>query len=259
MSMHLRAAWLAAGAVVTVIVLVSMGRVFAGAAVPPQRAEDEQTIVHAVTKVVVDSNAGDTVLSAGPAGQVRLERSTVSSLGAGPEVEQRWEGDVLHLRARCPEGGVAGIGDCAADFVLEVPAEIDVDLRTEAGTLSVTGLTGDLRLASSAGDIELSEVGGSIHARTQKGSIGGQDLSATRTDVEAQAGDAQLQYVSAPRQVRAVTSAGDVSVLVPTGAYAVVARSQSQEATVGFTPDPDAEATITATVDAGRVEVGYGD
>ncbi|GAB3261117.1 DUF4097 family beta strand repeat-containing protein [Kineosporia babensis] len=259
MSTQLRAAWLAAGAVVTVIVLVSMGRVFAGAAVTPERTGDEQTLVHTVSKVVIDSNAGDAVLTTGPAGQVTLERETVSSIGASPEVDQRWEGDVLHIQARCPEGGVAGIGDCAADFTLEVPADADVDLRTEAGTLSVTGITGDVKAASDAGDIELSGLGGGIHARTESGSINGRDLKSARTDVEAQAGDAQLQYVAAPREVRAVTSAGDVSVLVPSGPYAVVASSQSQEATVGFTPDPDAESTITATVQAGSVEVGYTD
>ncbi|GLY18832.1 hypothetical protein LWF15_19365 [Kineosporia rhizophila] len=259
MSIHLRAAWLAAGAVVTVIVLASMSRVFADAAVPPESAEGEQVLVHPVSKVVVDSNAGDAVVAVGPAGQVTLGRSTVSSFGATPEIEQRWEGEVLRVRARCPEGGVAGIGDCSAEFVLTVPADVDVDLRTEAGTLSVTGVTGDVRAESSAGDIELDGLGGSIHARTQKGSIVGRDLEAARTDVEAQAGDAQLHYHAAPRQVRAVTSAGDVSVLVPAGPYAVVARSQSQETTVGFTPDPDAGSTITATAEAGRVEVAHTD
>ncbi|MBT0770093.1 DUF4097 family beta strand repeat protein [Kineosporia sp. J2-2] len=259
MNMQLRAVWLAAGAVATVIVLVSVGRVFAGAAVPAQHGEDDATLTHPVSKVVVDSNAGDATVTDGPDGQVTLSRRTTWSIGARPRVEQHWQGDVLHLDVRCPEGGVAGIDDCSADFEIQVPAGADVEAKTEAGTLSVTGVGGDVRLSSSAGDIELSGVGGSIHARTQKGSISGDDLNATSTDVEAQAGDAELSYASPPRRVRAVTSAGDVSVLVPSGAYAVVAHSDSQEATVGFTPDPDAEATITATVDAGSVEVGYRD
>jgi len=259
MSAQLRAAWLAAGAVATVMVLAATGRLLVGVAVPPDRARSEQVLVHAVSRVVLDSNAGDAAVTGGPDGQVTIGRTTVSSIGAAVQVDQRWDGDVLRIRARCPEGGVAGIGDCSAGFEIEVPTDAAVELSTEAGALSVTGITGDVRLRSTAGDVELSELGGALHVRTQFGDVGGDDLAADRTDIEVQAGDARLDYVAAPREVRAVTSAGDVSVLVPTGPYAVVARSQSQEARVGFTPDPDAEATITATAEAGSVEIGYRD
>jgi hypothetical protein len=69
----------------------------------------------------------------------------------------------------------------SVSFVVYVPAASDAEAETSNGPLSVTGVTGRLRLDAQNGPIRLRDVGGDVVARTQNGPLS-VELSGTRWD-----------------------------------------------------------------------------
>jgi hypothetical protein len=256
MTRRLRAAWLIAGAAVTALVMLLSGGLFVAHALPEQHAEQEHLYRRAVTRVELDSHAGDATLTPGPAGVVSVRRRANWSVGSQPEVRERWQGSTLQLSVRCPRG--RGSGECSVDFDLSVPADVITDLRTEAGTLTVNNLVGSSRLASAVGDIAVTGARGDLWARTQRGSFTGSALHSRTVDVEAHVGDTDVGLSSRPQTVRAVSTVGDVKVTVPQGAYAVEMHGRSDATALGFSSDPAAAARITASAEVGQVDVRYG-
>jgi hypothetical protein len=256
MIVRVRTVWLIAGAAVTLLTLLFAGRLFAAEALPDQTDQNDRTYTQAVTRVEIDSNAGDATLTPGPAGEVKVHKQSTWSAGSKPQIEESWSGTTLHFKVRCPEG--RGSGECSVDFELSVPPEVSTDLRTEAGILTVTDLTGPTRLATSAGDVFVEGARGDVLVRTDKGDVTGTGLRSAKVDIEVQNGDTDLAFASVPKTVKSVTQAGDVQLVVPKGAYAVQASAQSDDVNLGFESDPAATSTITATVQAGRVDIRHG-
>jgi hypothetical protein len=69
----------------------------------------------------------------------------------------------------------------SVSFLVYVPAASDAEAETRNGPLSVTGVTGRLRLDAQNGPIRLRDVGGDVVARTQNGPLS-VELTGTRWD-----------------------------------------------------------------------------
>ncbi|GAA4707746.1 DUF4097 family beta strand repeat-containing protein [Phytohabitans rumicis] len=254
-----RIAWRTLGGATTVLVLLFAGVVAWTWLSPTRTDEDRKTYQQAVTAVKLDSNAGDITVTAGEPGTVTVEHKLSWTSLRKPTVEQTWRGDVLSITGRCPRSGLKfGLGsDCAMDYVLRVPPGIAVELRTEAGSVRVRDLTGDVRLTASAGDVTAENVSGPLWARADSGQITGVGLRSDTADVEIDSGDVELTFAEPANTVSAVASAGDVTVRLPAGAYNVTADAASGEETVEVTRDPAAPSTVTARTSSGDVTVRY--
>ncbi|MDQ7903611.1 DUF4097 family beta strand repeat-containing protein [Phytohabitans sp. ZYX-F-186] len=254
-----RTAWRTLGAAATVLVLLFAGAVAWTWLSPERTDEHRETYRQEVSRVTLDSNAGDITVTAGEAGAVTVERRLAWTSLRKPTVEEKWSGDTLTITGRCPGTGLKfGLGsDCTLDYVLRVPPGVALDLRTEAGSVRVSDLTGEVRLTASAGDITAEHVSGPLYARADSGKITGVGLRSDTTDVEIDSGDVDLTYAEVPPTVSAVASAGDVVIHLPSGAYAVTADAASGDERVEVTTDPGAPSSVTARTSAGDVTIQY--
>ena len=133
-------------------------------------------------RVVVDTGNGRVKVSASPgASAIRCEatrfanarsegaaRSEVASiqieLGRGTI-----HPDEAFVRAVFPQrwwGSSLG-----ASFELEIPVDVDLEVRTSNGSVSVTGTRGDVKLRTSNGSIDATDLSGGLDAKTSNGAI----------------------------------------------------------------------------------------
>ena len=130
------------------------------------------------------------------------------------------DGDRLTISARCPKiEHAAGFGTSHTNYHLAVPAGVEVQVTTSAGTIT------------------------------------GSDLPATQFAARTSAGDIRLSFTGTPESVQAQSSAGDVRVAVPYGSYHVDADTALGDVEVGVVSDPRAPRLIDVHTSAGDVEV----
>ncbi|MFP5072816.1 DUF4097 family beta strand repeat-containing protein [Pseudonocardia nantongensis] len=223
--------WLA-GAVAG-LVLAGCGTASSG---PEQRESGTEPVGGAVSRVEVDSDAGDVRLVAG--GQPSVARELRWTGDAKPVVEQRVEGDVLRVTARCPDSTTER---CQAGLTITVPEASSSRVDLGAGGIEVTGLSGDQDVRTAAGDVRGSGIGPGAVTASSSG------------------GDVDLTVAQPARDVTAESTAGDVDVRVPAGpVYTVGAETTAGETRVDVPDAPGAEHRVTARSTAGDVVVTHG-
>lgn len=188
----------------------------------------------AVTRVDVEARSGTIQVRAGADGSARVDRFLTWSGDAKPQLTQEVRDDVLRVVATCPDGN----RECNTELILTVPAATAVKADVGAGNVAVTGLSGEQDLSSGAGN------------------VAGTDLGAAPVKATTPAGNVDLGFAAAPPTVDAQSSAGNVTVRVPTGpVYQVDAQSSAGNARVEVPDTPGADHTITARSSAGNVSV----
>ncbi|SCF45198.1 DUF4097 family beta strand repeat-containing protein [Micromonospora mirobrigensis] len=245
----------AAGAVALLILLAGCDTIAS------RRLDFDTTESARVDRVTVLPGAGDVVLhGTGPAGQVRVKR-TLRYQGDQPGQTWRVDGAALVLDTDCgprcsvsydvtlPKG-VEVRGETASGNV-ELAGTGPVQFTARSGDVRVAGATGAVRIEANSGNVEVSDVTGPTRLRANSGNVTGTRLAGP-VDADADSGNITLD-VSTPAGVRAHAASGDVSVLVPPGAYRVQARADSGDKQVGFTDDPKATVLLDVSADSGNV------
>ncbi|MGB6679352.1 MAG: hypothetical protein WBE44_21825 [Terriglobales bacterium] len=99
----------------------------------------------------------------------------------------------------------------SGDFVVNVPREMDsINVETEGGNVSTTGVTGRVDAQSGGGSIRIDDVGGKVNAETGGGSI---DLGNVGSDVSLQTGGGSIKVNSAKGKIEAESGGGSVTVV----------------------------------------------
>ncbi|HEX4811596.1 MAG TPA: hypothetical protein VFV66_02445 [Nonomuraea sp.] len=255
----MRAAWLAAGTVATVIALllstVLLWRGFARARTPIDTVH--RSIAFTSDKVEIRTSSGpvNLVVVPGRAGELLITRTLRWSQDR-PVATEVWDAarSTLRLEADCrgadqPDGPV-----CQADYLVSVPPETHLVAATTRGKLTVSEAFGSVRVTSVSGNVRLDDVAGPVWARSGTGSVTGGRLAGGLADVETGSGNVDLSFAGAPASVRAVVrTAGDVNVYVPPAAYDVTVSAPN--ATVAVKRDKTSPRKITARVKAGWVSL----
>ncbi len=190
-----------------------------------------------ISAVHVDVSAGSIRVEGGERRSVAVER-TARWTGPKPRIEQRVEGTTLVIEARCPDAPSSD--RCEVSYDIRVPA--DTNVRAETG----------------AGDVRAAGVAGRAVLRAGAGEVAGTALRSRRVEASTSAGGVELSFTEPPQRVRAVSEAGDVTVLVPgPRTYRVVARTSVGSVDVDVRTDPDAPRVVRARTSAGSVHVAY--
>ena len=239
-----------------------------------RQSATESASFDGVARLVVDLPQGDIRLDGSEGTDVVYQADLVWSYDR-PRVHASQNGDVLELSAKCD---LALVGWCDTDFEIAVPAGIVVEARTSSGDIQAIGLheratlhssSGDVRaeemagpldLSTSSGDVDAVDASGDVTMRTSSGDVTGADLGGDRVQGRTSSGDVNLDFVGSPREVRAQTSSGDVTVTVPEQAnveYRVEVESDSGDDTNDVASDPNAARTITARTSSGDARVLY--
>lgn len=201
-----------------------------------RQEERVRTIVRdPVKRIEIHADHGDVDVRAGLTPAVVVDRRD-AWLTSRPSVRVRVQGDTLMIDARCD--GATAFLRCSSDLSLAVPSEIDVAIRGGSGDVDLRGLRGRADIETDAGDI-----------RTHR-------LEPVTLHATTKAGDVDLDVFGQPARVAAFSEAGDVSIVVPYGAYRVQAETDDGEARVaGLLRDDLAPQRIEAVTDAGDVSV----
>ncbi|UOE43635.1 DUF4097 family beta strand repeat-containing protein [Agromyces larvae] len=215
---------------------------------PRHTFDDTASIDQSIAHVVLDSRNGNvTVRGVDGVDSVSLER-TVTYRGAEREIgdTHRVSGDELVL-------GDCG-RNCSVDYVLEVPAGVEVSGSTTNGAIELVRVS-KVDVETNNGRIELDRVTGSITATTSNGKIVGQGLAGTEPIVvETSNGAIELEF-DEPRDVQATTSNGAIDLRVPDAAYRVETETSNGGTAVGVVDDPDGEFTLELRTSNGSITV----
>ena len=97
-----------------------------------------------------------------------------------------------------------------ARFLVDVPSEFNLDMRTAGGDLVVVGaLKGYLKGSTSGGDIKLDDVDGKIEMSTSGGNV---RCGFVRGDAELKTSGGDIELKEASGEVEVSTSGGDIDV-----------------------------------------------
>jgi len=94
-------------------------------------------------------------------------------------------------------------------YIIEVPRQYNVDLKTAGGSISVDDLQGKVRSRTSGGSLKFGDIEGPVHGRTSGGSITLKGCEG-EADVKTSGGSITVGQVSGP--VQAHTSGGSIRI-----------------------------------------------
>src|SRR2546429_942163 len=196
--------------VVTVIVIIAG---LAALAVTVRRT-DQQTLEFSaagpVRRVEVTVRSGAvTVVAGGPTARVHR---TIRWSMARPVTVERVDGDLLRIGTLARRAGEFG---AEVTYRIEVPGATAVRASTGAGTLTVEATSGEVDLRTGAGQVILTNLSGRVHAGARAGTIQGTGLTCPELTVETNAGSIVLTFTAPPDRVEARTNAGSVELTVP--------------------------------------------
>lgn len=94
-------------------------------------------------------------------------------------------------------------------YVVTLPKEFNVDLKTSGGSIAVEALKGEARSETSGGSLKFGQIDGFVFGRTSGGSI---NVSGAMGDVDVHTSGGGIQVGSASGNVMAKTSGGSIKV-----------------------------------------------
>ncbi|WP_111258828.1 DUF4097 family beta strand repeat-containing protein [Jiangella anatolica] len=215
---------------------------------------DTVAIEERVDRVEIDISSGRVEIVGSASGETRLDFSVRSGWSRDGGIDHAVSGGVLRVTGGC-DSGVFGVW-CESDVTITIPSTAVVTADASAGTLVVSGLSGETSLQSDAGSIEVSDQSGPLTVHSDAGAVRVSGLSADVAKVTSSAGSVEVEAVVPPRSLDAESSAGSVRVALPADAtYDVETDSAVGREFVSVDTMPGARHEIRAFSSAGSVEV----
>jgi hypothetical protein len=264
--------WVVVGGVLTVILLVGT---FAGFSVSVSSGDNiEQAnfaVDEPVERIIVSIDAGSVEVVVDAGAGVIVERRLIFD-DDRPEVSHSIEDGELRVEADCPVGFFRSA--CSVDHLLRVPGAVDIEIETSAGTVTVSGIEGEVRVDTGSGSIELVDLSGEVQAEsgaggivleglsgdtavdTGSGSVRGTRLTTPTLFVDTGSGSIDLQFETSPGDIDLEAGSGSVTVIVPVGSYRLDldTGSGSTEYT-GIIDDASSDQVIRASTGSGSIRV----
>ncbi|WP_433012119.1 DUF4097 family beta strand repeat-containing protein [Kribbella sp. CA-294648] len=158
---------------------------------------------------------------------------------------------------------------CRADFVVTVPrgtkvtgqngsgdlaisGASGVNAKSRSGEVTLTDITGDVKLELTSGDVEIDRLTGKLELEASSGDIEAKGLKGGPVQVDITSGDLRLELDEAV-DVRAKGTSSDIKVTAPSGDYKVHTDTRSGEVDNRLGNDPDGGHSIDASTVSGDV------
>jgi hypothetical protein len=223
----------AASAVLVVGAAVAL---IAGALVTREEQHVSYQVRGALNGMTVDvADADVTIRRGGERTTLGVERVDRFAFGHDPGARRSVTAGVLQLRSRCPR---TVLHRCSIAYVLTVPDNIPLDVRTTSGSIVFRGYRGSARVVSRSGDVDVG------------------DYCGNSLQVRAVSGDVEATASCAPPELELRTTTGSVLARVPAGRYQVDAQTAVGQPLVrGIGVVPEAPYAIRALSSSGSVVV----
>jgi hypothetical protein len=252
--------WLAVGSFVAFFFLLFTGT---WAAASLARAEDtfQARFDEPVERLVIDAAVGASIEVIGTQGdEVVVDGTSYRALASPAHVEEL-DGETLRLESDCDSAGPFAVAMfCTVDWVVQVPADVDVRVEGVGATVTVTGIDGTVDVEALAGSVELDDVSGSVEVETDGGGVQGTALRSPSVVADSSGGGIDLAFLTAPDVVSIGTSGGSTNVELPADgeAYAVDASASGGAEVIDISTDPDADRLLRLRTSGGGITVRYG-
>jgi Putative adhesin len=207
--------------------------------------------------LILTSNAGSVNVNRGSANSIVVQAKKYASFGGNlnnVQINYSQNGNTVNVTANS-SGTFNFFNATSVDFTITVPSATDLQITTNAGSITVNGVTGKMSLMSNAGTIGATQASltGSSTFRTNAGSINftGTIGSTGTYDFETNAGSIDMTLPgSASFHVNASTDAGSINTSFP-----VTVNHSSVGATVNGDVGTSPQATLTLKTNAGSINL----
>lgn len=229
---------------------------FAALTVSARQEASDSASYSGIQSITVDTDDGDVAITPATGEATRIEQKVQWSFRR-PTVNVAHNGDQLIIRSHCP---FQLVWSCSVHLTVELPPSTSVDVHTGSGNIAVAGLTAGATLSTSDGNVKATGVAGNLTMRSSNGSVTATDARSEHIDASSRDGGVRVDLASSPTDVRATSSNGNVTVLVPDQpgvAYQVDSHSGNGSQTVAVRTDPSSPRHITARSSDGDVRVEY--
>ena len=256
-SKGIRRTWIGAGAVMAVASL-GWGTLQATSLLAFDRQSFRSsfttTETAAIQRIDIDNAAGSVDIVGSDRQDIAIDGHVVRGLQA-PKHSERVTGNTLEIDATCHSLS----NFCSVDYDIQVPRDVAVRIRASGGGVRVTNVAGEQDIGSSGGGVRVEGADGALRLRSSGGGITAIGLRAAVADVSSSGGGVRLEFVDAPQTVRASSSGGGVTVVIPDTdvAYNVDASSSGGSVSRDIRSDPESARSISVDSSGGGVTVQY--
>jgi hypothetical protein len=199
-----------------------------------------------ITDIVLSGGSGDVLITTGSVTETRVKRVIRGSTDPGPSYQLT--GSTLNVSTDCGD-------NCHVSYEITTPAEVAlrgalrsgdiaadnvgaVDLKLTSGDVMINGAAGPVSIVATSGDLLVSDAP-SLTVELTSGDLTGERIAGP-IKARSTSGDMTLD-LSAPASVTATVHSGDLTLMVPEGAYQVRADAASGDAiTEAVRNDPKA-------------------
>jgi hypothetical protein len=195
--------------------LVGFAGLVAVNAMARQTVQEKHTYPFTGSALDINVSLGEVKIVAGKAGEITVARRLTYGLRR-PFVEERTDGDTFRVRDENCTADVAF--PCHARWLLQVPRDLSVEVRTVSGSITVTGLSGKLKLTSVSGSVKaLGPSGKLVTLRSHDGAVTAANVSSAQVVATSDNRPVSLTFRSPPSLVVGRSQRGPVGVVLPEG------------------------------------------
>jgi len=185
---------------------------------------DRKLTVDGPVRLEIVNGGGDTHVTAGPAGEVRIHaefhvrafpwqdaQSRLAELTRNPPVTQ--QGNLIRV------GGYgASTSGSTVNYSIIVPSETQVRATTGSGNIEVIGIEGPANFSTGSGAVSATNISGDVQASTGSGAV---QLAAIQGQAQASTGSGNISAAEVRGDVRASTGSGSIRIAGPGDAVVV--------------------------------------
>jgi len=212
---------------------------------------DKTFEVSGPVRIELTNGSGDSRVTAGPAGEVRIH-GEIRARGWSPENAKQKLSEIESHPPVSQENNlirVGGVGqrlnNLSIDYTIVVPANTQLHCVTGSGDVDVRGIQGPANFTSGSGNIKAAGIGNDVQALAGSGDV---RLSDVQGQVQITTGSGDMTVHGAKGAVRLHTGSGTVGVEQPNDA--VVAETGSGDVSV-----EGAHADLRVHTGSGSVEI----
>jgi DUF4097 and DUF4098 domain-containing protein YvlB len=202
-------------ALAAVLGLVSISAAHAAIESPIHRSFN----VHPGGTIIVDTDLGDIKVTSGASnvGVDVIRRAKVSSQSRADELFKDLvltftpEGNNVRVHATYdhPTSWFHWNNDLEVRFVINVPSQYNVDLKTSGGDISVSDLNGQVKVNTSGGDVALGHIAGTVDAHTSGGDI---SMAGSNANAMLSTSGGDIKVDNTAGALNAKTSGGSIDI-----------------------------------------------
>ncbi|MFJ6510703.1 DUF4097 family beta strand repeat-containing protein [Streptomyces sp. NPDC091406] len=207
-----------------------------------------------VRNVELTVDSGDIDVDVVGQGERPELHKTLTTSFRTPEETVRQDGDTLYVTTRCGDG----VGECASDYDLTVPAGTRITVSTRLGDVSVQGVQASVEGRTEMGSVHLERITGErIVAVSKTGAVTLKDVVFDTAEATTRLGDVLVEDIDPFEKLTASSRTGDVEVILPkeAGPFAVNAETELGDRKVTVGQDSSSGASVDARTGIGDVTV----